>query len=558
MLFALLACARPPAPPPSTPTTLHIVAMNDWHGALYEMKDHEDPSLAWGGLPWLVGAVEALRAVHPDLILLDGGDAFQGTWPINASRGQGAVDAFSLLGVDAAAVGNHEFDYGGTDTHPLRGALMEAGQRASFSWLTANITEADGSRWQPEGFASTAIIERSGVKLGVIGLSTTDTPQTTLPRNVADLRFVDPVASTAAAAAALEAAGVDAIAVVGHLTGSCAPADFTTPDPDCRPDGEIGRLLDELPPGTIDVMVVGHAHTLLAQRVDDTFILEGRSKGRLLGQLELVVGPDGVDADASRLLPHLQVVHTAVDPGCTDAAYDTAPQELGDHTVTPSLRALALVGALEEQAGSLCDEIGCATAPLGRSRQGESEVGDFVADAMLAAFPQADLAIQNAGGLRADLPAGVLRREHMQAVMPFDNSLYLVELTGAEVERLLRIGSSGRHGLLQIAGGRYRLDPERSGGDDLNGDGQVETWETDRLCWVEVGGAALDLDETYTVVTTDFLYDGGDHLGPALTGAPIIARGPLLREALFAHTAAQTACIDASPSEARIEQGPCN
>jgi 5'-nucleotidase len=552
-LILTLACKHTPAPTPQ-PVVLPIAALNDWHGGLYEEPVRGEEGRVAGGLPWLVGTMDALRAQHPDLVVLDGGDIFQGAWPVNASKGAGAVAAYGLLGVDAAAVGNHEFDYGGSPTHPLRGALMDAAAHAPFSWLTANITEADGTPWAPPGIAAAAIIERDGVRLGVIGLTTTETPQTTLPGNVADLRFTDPVQAIRDALPALQ--GVDAVAVVGHLTGSCSPPDLLTPEPGCRPDGEIGRILDELPPGTVDVMVLGHAHTLLSGRVDDTFLLESRDRGQLIGRLDLVIGPDGVDPDASILHPPIHTAHAPSEPGCEGGAFNNAPQVIGGMTVTPSTRALALVRSLEEQAGSLCDELGCVTQPLTRSRTASSAVGALAADAMLAAFPDADLALQNSGGLRSDIAAGTLRRADLQAVMPFDNRLLLVELTGDQLALLLRIGSSGAHGILQIAGGRYGLDPARTGGDDIDGDGAIADWEQDRLCFVEVGGQPVQPDRTYAVVTTDFLYAGGDHLGPALTGAPISQQGPLLREALFEHAAAQTACIAPDPTP-RVILGAC-
>ena len=127
---------------------------------------------------------------------------------------------------------------------------------------------------------------------------------------------------------------------------------------------------------------------------------------------------------------------------------------------------------------------------------------------MLATFPDADLALQNSGGLRADIPSGQLRREHIQAVMPFDNRLVLLELEGKSLELALRVGSSGAHGIMQVAGGSYHFDPSLEEGSDLDGDDAVARWETNRLCAATVDGAAIDPARTYRVVTTDFLRDG--------------------------------------------------
>lgn len=566
-LFALLllgACKPPAKPVDNTPVTLHIVAMNDFHGALYAQPLRGSTTGQMiGGLPWLAGAVDALRAAHPDLLLLDGGDLFEGAWPVNATKGRGAVEADNLLGVDAAAVGNHEFDYGPTKDDPsLRGALKAGAKLAHFKWLSANIHHQDGSRWQPEGFAAWTMLQRDGKRIAVIGLTTAETPATTLKKNVADLKFQDVVQAVKDVLPAVKAAHPDVTILVGHLTGECKPKSWTEVGPPCRPDGEIGRLLTELPKGTFDVMVLGHAHTLLAERIDDTFLLEDRAFGDVLGQLDLVVGKDGVDLDASKLHTPWALVHDKVDPGCAPGTYDLSPRALGGRTITPSSKALDLVHTLEHQAGSLCTPVGCSARPLLRDSHRESSLGDFVSDAIAWAMPGADLAIQNAGGLRADLPKGTLRRQDLQQVMPFNNRLLLVQMTGKQVQLLLRIGSSGAHGMIQLSGGTYEVDPSRTGGSDLDGDGKISGWEQNRLCSATVGGKPLDPNATYKVATTDFLLGGGDDLGPAFAGAKVLKQGPLLREVLYEYPGTLGACVGAAgplvdPAKPRIIEASC-
>ena len=210
-----------------------IAALNDFHGALYESKT-KVPNEVAGGLPWVSGLLTAWRSETTPVFVLDGGDLFQGSWPVNASKGAAAIDAFNLLGIDASAVGNHEFDYGGDDAgHPLREALLNGGKNAQWHWLSANIVRtADNTPWAPQGFEGTAIIEKENIKLGVIGLSTTDTPETTLKKNVADLAFLDVVPTVSRYAASLRERNVDLIAVVGHLSG--APREHHRPN-DVRP-----------------------------------------------------------------------------------------------------------------------------------------------------------------------------------------------------------------------------------------------------------------------------------------------------------------------------------
>ncbi len=571
---ALLACSggttrgEPPAsaPTPAAPSLRHLtlIATNDFHGALHELPDPHDATRAWGGLPWLAAAIDAVRAEGGEVLYVDGGDQFQGSWPVNATRGMGATLAMNLLGLDATCVGNHEFDYGPGVAEPgLRGALLEAGRAARFAWLSANIRHADsGERWQPEPFAPWTIIERGGVHVGVIGLSTQETPQTTLFRHVADLEFTDPVEAVREGIDALRADGAEVIVVTGHITGACGTRDFSTLGQPCELGGEIQSLMEGLPRGAIDVIVAGHEHAVMFARVDDTFVIANGAQGRFLGRIDLAVGPDGVDPDATVLHAPWPIEHARVDPGCEGSPFPLAPLDVGGRTLAPDADAVALVEQLEAEAGSLCDPIGCAARNLGRGSQRASELGNFSADAMLAAMPGADLALTNSGGLRADLPEGIVRRESLQAVMPFENRLLLVALTGTQLERLLRIGSSGQHGVFQVAGARYRYDPEAEGGDDLDGDDLVDVWESNRLCWVEVGGQPLDREATYGVVMTDFIFTGGDHSAAALAGARVLEEGALMRDALIDFAASQHECLGvdvATVDEAapRIELGPC-
>ncbi|MEZ4319320.1 MAG: bifunctional UDP-sugar hydrolase/5'-nucleotidase [Myxococcota bacterium] len=560
LLALLLGCPKPAPPePPKTTRVVQIAALNDFHGALYELPKRGEPTRAYGGLPWLASALDALRTEHPDLLVLDGGDIFQGSWPVNATKGRGAVLAYNLLGVDVAAVGNHEFDYGGIEGgHPLRGALEAGGKLAEYDWVAANIREEGGQHWGPEGFGRWVIVERGGVKVGVLGLSTQDTPQTTLAKNVADLTFEDVVATAREVAPKLREAGAEVVVAVGHLSGQCEPTAYDAIGPECMPGGEVGRLLTELEPGTLDVMIMGHAHTLMHHRIGDTFVLEQRAQGHAIGRLELVVGPEGVDADASTLHPAWFLEHDAVDPGCTDAPFPTEPIDVGGRSLAPHAGALALIEQLEAEAGSLCDEVGCTTTALTRDRKTQNPVGDFVSTSMLAAFPDADVAVTNAGGLRADVPEGTLRREHLQAVMPFDNRLLVVEMTGSQLETLFRLGTSGGHGLIQIDGASLRFDPEATAGTDLDGNGEVEDWERDRLCHtgIQAAGAPLDPARTYRVVTTDFLFNGGDHLGHAFEGLKPVEEGPLLRDAMNTWFASLDTCYTPGGPE-RISQGAC-
>ena len=464
-----------------------IAALNDFHGALYESKT-KVPNEVAGGLPWVSGLLTAWRSETTPVFVLDGGDLFQGSWPVNASKGAAAIDAFNLLGIDASAVGNHEFDYGGDDAgHPLREALLNGGKNAQWHWLSANIVRtADNTPWAPQGFEGTAIIEKENIKLGVIGLSTTDTPETTLKKNVADLAFMDVVPTVSRYAASLRERNVDLIAVVGHLSGACPKG--TPPTQRCTPDGEVGRLLTELPEGTIDILVTGHSHKQMAFQHGQTIVLQSGSKGRHVGRVDLTFTNEGIVWNKTKIWSPIPVTHAPSVPGCDGGEFNATPQVIDRWTVTPDMAAVSLIERWEAKTGNLCTSAGCTERALERNRNGGSYLGSIVADAMHEAFPTADLALTNAGGLRANLPAGALTMGHIQSVMPFDNRIVLVSISGQKLKQMLEIGTSGAHGPLQISGGTLITTDGEGVSRDINNDGDAQNWERNRLCSAKVGG----------------------------------------------------------------------
>ena len=565
MLLALIigCVGHPPASPEAPPKTLTLIAMNDWHGALYETPDPDQEGWAYGGLPTFKAMMDEIRGKHGDVLLVDGGDSFQGAWPINASKGKGAVEALNLLGVDAASVGNHEFDYGPSteNDHPLRGALLAAVKGAPFKWLAANVYEktADGKRgprWAPVGIQPWTMFKKGDVTVAVIGLSTQETPSTTRSTYVQDLLFIDPVEAVKNILPEIKEQGPDVIVVTGHLTGSCSPPSYLEEEEGCTPDGEIGRLLTELPRGTIDVIVAGHEHTVLRQRVGDTFVLESRHKGHALTGVTLHITPEGVDPDQSVLHPIYRNHHPSISPGCFGGTYPTTPISVGDSTLSPSDDAIRLLKDLENRAGSLCDVVGCAEAMYKTNREEESPLGRLVAKAMHASMPEASIAVTNSGGLRANLPSGTILRKDVHDVMPFDNKLMLVEISGEDLLTMLEIGTSGAHGMLQMVGLEVTLHPEKLRGRDLNQDGQVENWEKTRLCKATANGKAISPRKSYSIVTSDFLLTGGDHLGPAFKNARILKDGPTLRESIQSYIKATTRSPGDNDSEFKCLVNP--
>ena len=303
--------ADPPLPPaPATPvpaapteakvTTISIVGTNDLHGRLH-------------ALPLLAGYVENLRAARRAdagaVLLLDGGDMFQGTLESNLLEGAPVRDAYAAMGYDAVAVGNHEFDYGplGEAATPRaagddpRGALRALAAAAPFPFLTSNLVQsADGERVQWTNMPAQTVVDAAGIPIGIIGVSTEDTLRTTHSANVTDLAMIPLAQTIERHARQLRDDGAAAVVVVAHAGGKCErfTGDFEADG--CVPDEEIFEVARALPEGTVDVIVAGHTHAGVAHDVHSIAIIEQFSYGRAFGRVDLRFG--GVPPSGGR--PH--------------------------------------------------------------------------------------------------------------------------------------------------------------------------------------------------------------------------------------------------------------
>jgi len=267
--FVALACVPvQPRPRADAGPFLRIIGTNDFHGALEPRADSAGVRL--GGAAYMAAAIRAAAAECApgcEVLLLDGGDMFQGTPASNTAYGKPVVELYNELGYAAAALGNHEFDWG-IDT--LRARMADA----RFNILGANVRYADGRdvEWIPND----TIVVRGRARIGIIGLSTQQTPTATRPQNVAHLRFVDPAPVVDAHARSLRARGATHVVIVGHVGGHCG----TT----C--EGEIFDFANRITE-PVDAIVSGHSHSLLNTTVRGVPIVQARSSGRAIDVLDV-------------------------------------------------------------------------------------------------------------------------------------------------------------------------------------------------------------------------------------------------------------------------------
>lgn len=477
--------------------TLHVVSTTDVHGHAANMA--------------LVGGYVAnLRRQAPERVLwLDGGDMWQGTLLSNRFHGEPMVRVMNAVGVDAAALGNHEFDWG-------RDALFKRASESAFPILAANIVRKEGGA-QPgwRNIQPYHLFDVGGVKVGVLGLATLDTPTFQRAGSFPDLDFL-PLADTVKEwAPKVRAAGAELVIVLAHEGGRCDKHD----DPDdlssCVKDSKLFRMVRRLSPGVVDLVIGGHSHRAINHRVGGIPVLQAGAKARTLGRADVVWDRKARAVVEVRLHPP-----TPVRAGRSYAGAE----------VNASRAALDALAPFEDKVRDLRSrEIGAeAASRLTRSHHAESELGNLISDAVRAAVPGAHVGFQNSGGIRADLAKGPITFGELYDVLPFGNMVAVMKLSGAELLELIRHGTRGEHGLLQSSGLMLVVDRAKLGcrGEHV----LVEAKLSD--------GTPIDPAGAYVVATSDYLARGGSgwtFLTDRLAEDAVVVQPVTLREATEAH-----------------------
>jgi 2',3'-cyclic-nucleotide 2'-phosphodiesterase/3'-nucleotidase len=444
--------------------TLRILETTDFHGAILSTARDRATRRTVGGSAVLAAHLERLRSANPEgTVLLDGGDCFQGTMISNLQFGRPVVEQMNYLGYAAAAIGNHEFDWS-ADT------LQRRIREMKFADLGANMREKKTKK-MPRWVRADTSVQRRGVRVGVLGLCYRFTPSVTLAEHVAHLYFEDDSVTSAREVPRLRAKS-DVVIAVGHV-----PAESDTARRAVR--GDLVRLARGVP--GVDLWLGGHSHNQVIDRVGEVPVMIAGSHGQVIAVCDMVVDP---------LAHKVLETRTELQPTFVDE-------------VTPDSAVAAMVQRWNAGVAATASvPVGRNAHALTRNRGGESAIGSLVADAIRAAAGS-DIAMQNSGGLRADLPAGPVTKASIYEVMPFENVVYTMELSGADVKRALE--DALRFGrVTQVSGIRYAFDNSRAAGDRV-------TSVTD------ADGQALDPARFYKVAVNDFMATGGDNYD-ALSG----------------------------------------
>ncbi len=491
---ALAGAAFAPAAPPvsrADSTLLRVLALTDLHGQLEPRVWDWSAGRAVGGAaalkPWMDSLAAACRCTT---VRLDAGDEMQGTPVSNLNYGRGVIATMNTLGIDAAAIGNHEFDWS-IDT------LLARMQDAHYKFLSANITDSAGSA-RPDWALPWTVVTKNGVKIAVIGLTTVSTPTSTAPRNVRGLAFGD-----------------GAQAIRRYLPAARAAADFVIVAAH-EGSGAIFDVARGLDSGSVDLILAGHSH----QRVDTTIngipIVQPGSSGRDIAVVDFVrVGGTRREARAQLVTPYADAVRPNVD----------------------------LAGALAAQLDAIKSvtgrSVGRLKVPLKREGA-EYGLGRLIADAARN-IGKADVGMINNGGIRAGLPEGNVTWGDVQMVEPFQNRMLRLTVKGSALLQALEHCVEGTSGDpdCHVSGVEVWYDPEHRAGRRV---------ARTRL----TSGKEIDGGSTYTLALPDFLAAGGS--GYAMfVGAPAQDLNILDLDLLINYVGVLRTPVEA-PSDARFHR----
>ncbi len=489
------AAFAPAAPPLSQrdTTVLRVLAINDFHGALEARSWPWSGGRAVGGAaalkPWLDSLA---RACGCTTVRLDGGDEMQGTLLSNFTFGLPAIAAMNAFGIDAAAIGNHEFDWS-VDT--LRARMAGA----KYRFLAANITDSSGTA-RPEWAEPWTLIERGGLKIAVIGLALRATPTNTAPRNVRGLAFGEGAAAVRRVLPRARAAA-DFVIVLAHEGAFCdsAPGPDPVPAPACH---------------AVDLIVSGHTHSLVNTVVNGIPIVQARSSGAGIAVVDFV-----------RVRGTERQVRARIETAYADQVRPDAA--LAD-TLRPYQRAIEAVTGRS---------VGRIKTELRRGGE-EYALGRLIADAQRNMI-KTDVAIVNSGGIRADLAAGTVTYGDLYQVQPFQNRLVRLFVPGKVLKAALEHAVAGDRADAHVSGLELWYDPRKRVGH--------------RVTKVRLAnGHGLDDGRSYTVAVSDFLATGGSGYS-MFRGQPAEDAGLIDLDVLIQYLAVLRPPVEA-PGDARVHR----
>src|SRR5882757_6839802 len=423
----------------AAPVELRILAINDFHGNLrpppggIRITDPEDKTkktvVPAGGAEHMATLVKELRDGHSNTIFVAAGDLIGASPFLSAMfHDEPTIEALSMMGLDIASVGNHEFDEGKDELlrmqnggcHPVDKCQgPHPFQGAKFHYLAASTIEKATGKTV---FPAYEIRTFEGIPVAFIGLTLKGTPNIISPESAAGLEFRDEAETVNALIPELKARGVEAIVVLIH-EGGTPTGDYNECPGISGPIVDIVKKFDK----AVDVVVSGHTHQAYVCEIDGRLVTSGDKFGTIVTAIDVKLDP--VSRDIVSAKANNTIVRTA--------SYAKNPEQT------------ALIAAYDKVAAPIASRrAGSVTETLSRAPNmttGESALGDVVADAQLTATRGetnggAPVAFTNPGGIRTDIAKkddGAVSYADIFASQPFRNQLVTLTLTGTQIKAML-------------------------------------------------------------------------------------------------------------------------
>ncbi|CEH34428.1 cell wall-binding repeat-containing protein [Romboutsia lituseburensis] len=486
-----------------------LLSFNDLHG------QYDADAKYGGGIDNLSAYLKKLQSENKNTLTMSAGDAVGGSPAVAAlKQDQPTLEILKEMNVDIVTTGNHEYDEGITEL----ARLVQGGKHASgldwagsegLGWITSNVVANKdlqfGNKTIKKGdpiLNPYTVKEFDGVKVGVIGVVTTDTAKKVVPNGIKDVDFIDEVQAIDKYTEELKSQGVKTIVVLSHV-----PA---------KTDKDTGKLIDlseesdiydisQKVNGEVDVIIAADNHDYANSVVkregkDDIVVTEAYSKGQNIGEIDLTIDKTTGDVVNSKA----NII--SVDPKkiTADAKVTNIVQKAAED-VKPMLE--RKVGYAEEEIPRTID-----------NDHGEAELGRMIAEAQLWAVrdkgENIDISLMNIGGVRSELKAGDVTYEDVYTIQPFSNDLTKLTLTGAQLKEILEKqeihdwivgqeeGKYNRPRMLQIDGFTYKWHPEKKDG----------KWvvKVDSINLKDEKKTEVKADTKINAVVNIFLAQGGD------------------------------------------------
>jgi len=455
-----------------------FVSTNDFHGNL-ETGTKVSNKLV-GGAAFNMTYVQSVRSGNPlGTLLLDAGDMMQGTPISNWLWGASVIDVYNHMGYMAATVGNHEFDWG-------QARLQERMAQADFPILLANVFN-EGTDTRPDWLVPTVVFTIKGQQVGVVGVTSKETPTIVMAGNTAGLEFRDAGPVVSQLAAELRAAGADIVVVLAHM-------------PDVYGGVVSGEMVGVAVPG-VDLIISGHSHSGYSGLINNIPIIQQYSSGTAIGVSNLRYDRLFRNIATSKL----QVVTT------------------WNEGIIPDAGIAAIVANYAAEVDAIKNVVKAST--LGIISRGpdrytmEVPMGDLIADAQ-AWKGGTQIALMNPGGIRADIAYASYPHDitfgDFFIVQPFDNKLVTMNLTGANLYSLLEeqfTPNQTSTKMLQVSGIIYHYNLANAVGSRITS------------LTLKDGTPILKDATTYTVTMNEYLATGGDKFSTFLLGTNVVRPG---------------------------------